>query len=208
MPLALGDRIGCAYIGTWESQKYMYTHTWKVALTTSTQTLTRDLLDITNAFAQNAALTLLSLYRACLATDYTINENTAQRISPQRSVKVTRVMADAGQGGGAAKTGNVAAVFTLKTINAGRSQVANKHVGPIADADYSAGKVGGALNTALAVFAARHLSSYSIPLTSLENLVLVPIIYHRQTATDDLTDSMAVSDRIGTMRRRTLRVGE
>lgn len=208
MPLALGDRIGCAWRGTWEQQKYMFTHTWKVALTTSTQTLTRDLQDITNAFASLAPLSLLSLYRPCLATDYTINENTAQRVSPQRSVKVVRVQSDAGTGGGTAVTGNTAAVFTLKTINAGRSQVANKHVGPIATADYSAGKIGGALSTALALFAARFTASYAIPLTSLENLVLVPIIYHRATATDDLTDSIAVSDRVGTMRRRTLRVGE
>lgn len=208
MPLAVGDVIFCTYRGLYVSQRYIYTHTWKVALTTSTQSVPRDLQDIAHEFTLAGPLKFSTLYRTCLATNYLITDATAQRIWPIRSVKTSESMGVDGLASDVATTGNVAAVFTIRTQNAGRSEISNKHIGPLSNAEYNAGAVLPTLNTNLVIFALRHIASLVVTLTDTNSITLVPVIYHKSSGQTSLTDSIVVSDRIGTMRRRTLRVGE
>lgn len=208
MPLAIGTIVQVSWRSEYQSQRYLFTHTYRVLLNTSTQDTTTDTGSIVLHFQSTAAGTLTARYRLCLATDSVVREIVAQPIHPQRLVRRSITVNYPGTSSGTASTGNVAAVLTLRTQLAGRSQVSNKHIGPPATVDIGAGLIGANLEAAMFNLAGTLDNNQEVPADGANLITLVPVIFHRGTGGHDVIVSHAVSTRLGTMSRRTLRVGE
>lgn len=208
MPLAVGSIVLVTYKGTYAAQRYMLTHTYRVSNSTSTGNTTDDTGLIALYFSNTGANDFATRYRLCLATNYTINEIVAQPIYPQRLVRQSISVVYSGTGGTDADTGNICGVVTLRTQFAGRSQVANKHVGPIPKTGFTSGQVSGTLPTSLFNFLNSLRAIQNVPADGANSIELTPVIWHKGITQHDVITTGVVSDRVGTMRRRTLRVGE
>lgn len=208
MPLAIGTIVQVSWRSEYQTQRYLLTHTYRVLLNSSTQDTTTDTGSIVLHFQSTAVGTLTARYRLCLATDAVIREIVAQPVHPQRLVRRSIVVNYPGTSSGTASTGNIAAVLTLRTQLAGRSQVANKHIGPPATVDIGAGLIGANLEAAMFNLAGTLDNNQEVPADGANLITLVPVIFHRATGGHDVIVSHAISSRLGTMRRRTLRVGE
>lgn len=208
MPLAVGTIVQITYRSEYQSQRYMLTHHYRISQTTSTQDTDSDTGSIAIFFTNTGPNEFATKYRECLSTDTTIREVVAQPVFPQRLVQRSVNVAYSGTGQGTASTGNIAAIITLRTQFAGRSQVSNKHIGPLATLDIGAGLTGGALQTALNELGDVMDQGIAIPADGANTITLIPVIFHKGTGLHDVIVSHLFSTRLGTMRRRTLRVGE
>lgn len=208
MPLAVGTIVQVSWRSEYQAQRYLLTHTYRVLSNNSTQDTAQDTASIAQFFSQTGAGDLTQKYRTCLATDAVIREIVAQPIHPQRLVRRSVNVNYPGTSSGTASTGNVAAVLTLRTQLAGRSQVANKHIGPPATVDIGAGLIGANLQAAMFTLQFEMDDQQSVPADGANVIELVPVIFHKGTGLHDVIVSGVVSTRLGTMRRRTLRVGE
>lgn len=209
MPLGANAVVLVTYRSDFAQQRYLLTLTYRISATNSTQTPALDTIDIVTFFTNTAAGTLQANYRNCLADNVTINRVNAQGIWPIRFIRQQAVVANAGTWGATAVTGNVAGVLTLRTALSGRKQVSNKHIGPIASNAMAAGAPVAGLTTALGNLVISMVTSRVVDCTTAgQTMTLDPCIFHRSTGTSDLIESGNSSDRIGTMRSRTLRVGE
>jgi hypothetical protein len=208
MPLATGVIVQLSYRVEYQSQRYLFTHHYRVANNNSTQDTAQDTASIAFFFSQTGANDLMTRYRICLATDAVVREVVAQPIHPQRLVRRSVAVSLAGTSSGTASTGNIAAVLTLRTQLAGRSQVSNKHIGPPATVDIGAGLIGANLQAALINLGNELDDNQTVPADLPNEILLVPVIFHKSSGTHDVLVSSIISTRVGTMRRRTLRVGE
>lgn len=209
MPLGVNNIVLITYRSQYASQRYLLTHTYRVGSTTSTQTPALDSNDIALSFSQTGALELLDQYAACLGNNVQIREVIAQAIHPTRFVRASLALAVDGAGLTPASTGNIAGTITLRTFLAGRDQVAVKHVGPPMDEGVNAGAPSAGLFNALNTLGSGLVSNRIVDCTTAgETITLEPVIFHRASGTASGLADWVVSDRIGTMRRRTLRVGE
>lgn len=208
MPLAAGSIVLITWQSEYQSQRYLLTHTYRITATNSTQDTAADTFSIALFFSASDAGSLTSKYRICLATDTVIRTVTAQPIHPQRLVRRSINVNFPGTSSGTASTGNIAAVLTLRTQLAGRSQVSNKHIGPPATVDIGAGLIGANLQAAMLNLAMEMDDPQSVPADGVNLIELSPVIFHKASGLHDVIVSNVVSTRLGTMRRRTLRVGE
>lgn len=209
MPLGENAIVLLSYRIEYETQRYLFTQTFRVQSNTSTDFPANDTQAIVNFFMSSASGTLLEALRKCLGTNATIRECIAQGIYPIRFVRRSGTLALAGTGVGLANTGNVAGVLTFTTDLAGRSQVANKHIGPPPSAEVVAGAPTTGYRLDLGVLGQRIIDTFLIPgMNPGEDFVLVPVIFHKSNGTSNPITARIASTRIGTMRRRTLRVGE
>jgi len=209
MPLGANAIVLISYRIEYEAQRYLFTQTYRIDATTSTQFPAQDTTDIVNVFAASGTGTVLNALLKCLATNASVRECTAQGIYPIRFVKKSYALNLPGTGVGTTNTGNIAGVLTLTTDLAGRSMVANKHVGPPPTAEVTAGAPTTGYRLDLNSLGQAILDGETFNLTAAaESMTLGPVIFHKATQTaTGITDRNA-STRIGTMRRRTLRVGE
>lgn len=208
MPLAVGAIVQVSWRSEYQSQRYLLTHHYRVLTNNSTQNTADDTASIASFFSLTGAGSLTTKYRVCLATDTVIREIVAQPIWPQRLVRRSVNVNYPGTSSGTASTGNVAAVLTLRTQLAGRSQVSNKHIGPPATVDIGAGMIGANLQAAMFNLLDEFDDQQSVPADGANLIELVPVIFHKSTGQHDVLVSGVVSTRLGTMRRRTLREGE
>lgn len=137
-----------------------------------------------------------------MATNVTISRIDTQMIYPGRSAFVTGSYAQPGNFGADADTDNIAAVLTMRTAFSGRSQVANKHIGPLPKTAYNNGVLTAGYIAKLALLGTALIASVNLA----SPLTLRPIVNH-PGATYDVTTNTSSSGRVGTMRRRTVRVG-
>lgn len=208
MPLPAGTIVAVNFVGDWLAQRYMLTTTWRILITTSVQDTSQDAQSIAVHFTDTSLTTnFIQRYRQCLGSDYTIREVNAQAIHPIRHVKASVNLAYSGQFIGTITSGNLAAIITLRTQLAGRTQVSNKHIGPLAQESLSGGAPGFGLPAALANFGAK-LTQNEVAPAGPNSITLVPVIFHRDSGQHDVVLNHVVGTRLGTMRRRTLRVGE
>lgn len=208
MPLAVGTVVLVSYKVSFQQQRYLLTTTWTVLLSTSTQNTATDTNDIAVSFAVGGAGTFATRYRNALGTNCTVDSVVAQPISPVRLVKREVVMGVPGTGSGTASTGNLAGVISLLTDKAGRSQIANKHIGPVPSGDIVLGKISAAYTLVLIDLLTSLRTARVVNLSDANSLTLGAAIFHKATGGVDAVTSGLISDRVGTMRRRTLRVGE
>lgn len=209
MPLGANAIVLVTYASTYSGQRILLTSTWRVGATNSTQTPALDTLDIATYFGTGGANTLLTKYLACLSQNVTVGSCIAQGIHPTRFVKASVTVAQGGTVAADAPSGNTCGVVTLRTALAGRKQIANKHIGPIAGSSAAFGSPVTALRTALQDVGIQLITSRTVNCTTAgQTIPLEPVIFHRGDKTSTGLESYVVSDRIGTLRRRTLRVGE
>lgn len=208
MPLAVGTIVQLSYRSEYQSQRYLFTHNYRVLNNGSVENTDQNTALIAIYFSQTGVGDLMTKYRICLATDCVVREVVAQPIHPQRLVRRSVNVNYPGTSSGTASTGNVAAVLTLRTQLAGRAQVSNKHVGPPATVDIGAGLIGANLQAAMMNLGNELDDNQVVPMEGATTLELVPVIFHKLTGGHDVIVSNVVSTRLGTMRRRTLRVGE
>lgn len=208
MPLAVNDIIGITYRSSWQEQRILLTLTYKITGTDSTQSVATDLAAISMWFTEGDANKVLQPYLSCLAQDVLVESVRAQKISGVRSVYKETAINTGGLVGFDAVTGNVAFPITLKTDLAGRNQVANKHIGPLPSNFIDSGKLNVAANPNIVNLETELLDSVVVVPGVGETITLFPVIFHKSNQTSDFITSAQHGDRIGTMRRRTLRVGE
>jgi len=208
MPLAPGVILAVSWREDFASQRYLFTHTYRVLSNSSTSDTAQDTAYCVLHFSDTGTGTMTSRLRSCIGSNVIIREVVCQPIWPQRLVKRSISTVYNGPGGSTSTTGNVSSVITLRTVFAGRNQVANKHVGPPPKDDIAAGLLIGTTPIALQNFGATLVSNQTVPADGANTIVLVPVIFHKDTGGHDIVVSSVASDRVGTMRRRTLRVGE
>jgi hypothetical protein len=172
---------------------------------TDTPTEVQNVADFFKTAAAGSPMTTLA---ACIASDVLFTDVRAQKINPARSVFRTSVPGiPNGTWSTPATTGNIAGVGTLRTAQAGRDQIANKHIGPIGSSAYSSGVLTTAFRIPMTAMLVAMITQQNVP-SNGGVITVAPTIYHRSSATSTDAISAFLSDRVGTMRRRTLRVGE
>lgn len=203
-PLGVGDILQQSWISTWQAQRVLLTNTWIVANPGTGTDGSDQLQELADFFASGADGTMLNLYLLCLSSEVTCSEARVQKIKPIRTRYFSSSVGANGVGG-LANTGNVATVGTLVSDLAGRDQVGNKHVGPIPADTYAAGAPTNAQLIAMGNF----MNQLKLPHTTLATSIsIAPILFHRATGLYNYVTQYRLSTRVGTLRRRTLRVGE
>jgi len=169
-------------------------------------TIDDNLQDIIDEVAAGGNGDLQTPYLDALPPEFSLTEIRAQVISPIRSAYSSQLFVAApGVWAGAATKPNGAAVITQRTAQAGRNQVANAHIGPLADNASVNGILTGAYKTALGALGSAMINEWGVgalPVT------MVPVIFHRATTTYDDIENFAVNDYARVMRRRTVGLGE
>lgn len=154
-------------------------------------------------------------YLACLPPDYNLQRWTAQKFYPIRFRRYFATINVAGTHAGSTETANLAGTITFATVLAGRSQIATKHIGPLA---FDATTMGdGSLTLAMQTL----LNNLAIKMEAALldpsiGLIAKPIIIHRQLDADghvvgySSTDiwTHQVGDTVNVLGRRTVRRGE
>lgn len=207
MPLAEGDIVQLNIEGEVFNQRILLTHRYRVSGPTSAGVPTSAaMLDFLEQVGPGGAKDIITSYKACLPPDYECNGHTAQRIVPNRSALQRNEDSD---GPGTYPTGtessNQTGVITLGTENAGRDQIANKHIGPLPAAAQVNGELSDAYKAILTTLGNKLL--VAVPLTVTAQ-TLTPIIWHGGT---ELNYTALISVKIGstvrTQRRRTVGLG-
>lgn len=207
MPLAVNDIVQVSYRGTCLGQRIMLVTSWRVTATASINSVATDLQSVVSRFNQNLAGDPRPTYLACMGQNYTLNEVRAQRIYPTRSRFETATPSVIGTIAEDVTAVNVAGVVTRVTADAGRSQVANSHLGPPPPTRYSQGAVTIGYATVMSAWAATWNANL---FTTIPVIDLAPTIFHRASVTPKWSDIIGsrVQTTLRTMRRRTVGLGE
>lgn len=205
MAILVNSAVQVSFKGTWQGQRIILTQNYVVSANASANSVVQDLGTIVGYFNLGGAGAFRTNYLLCLPTNYTLNFIRAQVIAPFRSVYVDVASNVVGTYGGSASTGNLQFPITLYTANGGRNQIAVKKIGPAGDSSY----VNGAPEN---TFKAGALTGFAAELTQQQvtlapAITLDPIVMHPGGTFTPVIGSR-LPDRVGTMRRRTLRVGE
>lgn len=209
MPINQGDLVQLTFVGRWEQQVIMLTHFLKCRTPpTGSQPTSAALQDLITKVAPANIGELGSCYLDCLPDNYTLRIITAQKIYPAREVLQSQAMSIVGTWPTAeALTGNNAGVITLRTDKAGRSQVSNKHIGPLPSDAMAIGNVTGAWNIKANVLGEALIN----PISPVAPVAYDPIIYHKNgdgaVQKSDLIASYALQTTVRVMRRRTVGLG-
>lgn len=153
---------------------------------------------------------LESKYLALLPPEYTLDFWQAQKVYPIRQAYRRLARAVAGTHAASTEATNQAAVITLRTDTAGRSQIANKHIGPIPQdvAVQDSGLLTAAYKALMTTFANALLEQIDLDI-DLNTVSLYPCIYHvGEVPTSSPLTNHVIGDTVRVMRRRTVRVGE
>lgn len=209
MAVTLADVWRVSAEGVWDLQQIRLSQHYIVSSVTGTvpdTTLSALLLAKLNGGMGGGDL-FESKYLACMPPSYTLTRWVVQKIYPTRLKYESLARGAAGTHAFDTATGNQAAVITGQTPFAGRSEVSNKHIGPIPQDSsvQDSGMVAAAYKALLTTLAGAFNSS----ITSVAPAVqLDPGIYHR-TGGIRFTSyyQMTVQDTLRVMRRRTVGVG-
>lgn len=205
MPLAVNDILQITYKSVYASQRVLLNLTYRVKSTQSPESVPVDLQTTANWFAAAGPASILQLYANCIGQNCVIQTVRAQRIFPVRTLFIEATAAIYGLSGSDANTGNIQNPVTLVTQLAGRKQVATKKIGPTRVDSFGSGAPTPLQMTRLGLLGAAMAAETTVPGLVI---VLTPVIFHKQSNTWDDMYTYKVSDRVGTLRRRTLRIGE
>ena len=208
MALQVNDVVLVTYRMSWEQQRYLSTWTYRVNSNSAPDTTPNETFNIATHFATPGANEPMTRVAAIVPNNVAISEVRAQKVNAPREVYRSATPGIAvGTFSVPANTGNLAAVGTYTTAFAGRSETANKHIGPVGGIAI----VDGGPSAGLAAAMENIMSEMRNPQGVVSNggvIELLCCIFHRSSNTSSDVIAHRVSDRIGTMRRRTLRVGE
>lgn len=212
MPSSLvGDILQLTFLGRYAGQRIMLTHHYRldaVTAFTDASLVQLGLLDEVRAGAGGGNV-IEGSYLACLPAQYTLEKIRAQTIALQRLVPTEVARNVNGTHGDDTETGNQAVVITLRTAVAGRSQVSNKHIGPIPQAVTV--QDDGLLTVAYKTLATTLASNLNVQINNVATgAVFSPVIYHRTGDGPNYSKilSYLTQPNIRVMRRRTVGVGE
>ncbi len=199
--------VQVTYKGLYENNVMMMVLNYKVLSNDSAVSYLSDLNSIITKFADTAAGTILTLYRALLPANYTITTIRAQQVRPTRQLFMEDSgLALLGMHATEAASGNLAATITRVSLAAGRKGVSTLHVGPLPDGAKDYGSLDPTYKAAMASLAQALINDVVIAAPSM---VLAAQILHPVGAAVPSTqiETYRLGDTIRTMRRRTLGVG-
>lgn len=209
MPINQGDLVQLTFVSRWNAQVIMLTTHYKCRTppsgSQSTGQTLQGLIDYVDPAGANS---LGDVYLKCLPENLILREIWAQKIYPTREVKQSKAVSYTGLWPTAeASTGNIGAVITLRTDKAGRSQVGNKHIGPLPQDAYTNGQISGAAIIAMEVLGEALVNA----LNTAGSGQYDPAIYHRAgdgaAQKSDLIASFVIQTTARVMRRRTVGLG-
>lgn len=208
--IAVNDLLRINAVGSFANQRIILTHAYAVLTTDGSQTDQQGMDALINNIrgGLGAGDQWESAYLACLPAGYTLEYWQCQKVAPVRVhyTKFSRVVP--GTHADTTNATNQAAVITLGTVLAGRSNVSNKHIGPIPQSVnvQSSGLVAAAYQGILSTLAANML----LDITDVPSgITFSPVIPHRLPAgAYTLLSNYSVGTTVRTMRRRTVGVGE
>jgi hypothetical protein len=208
MPIEVGDIVLFSIYGQCFGQRILFTHHYRVTGSPNPAQPTSGALDdFLSALNVDGASPTINLYKACLPPDYECTAGRAQVIAPSRSAyKQTELYDGLGTYATGTESSNQTGVISLRTENAGRDQVSNKHIGPIPAAAQVNGLLSDAYQGILGSFADKLLQSVTPAGTAL---TYSPIIFHGGSPfTYDAVTNRIVNPTVRTQRRRTVGLGE
>lgn len=205
MPLPVLSVVLVSYRGTCLGQRILFGMHYEVTENPSAGTVTADLTAIANFFAAPGAGSPLAAYLACLPSNYQCEAVRAQRVGPNRSVYIDSVVDLPGTFDDICLTANLQHPVEFFTANAGRSQIGVKKIGPAPTSAVVAGAPTNDYKFVLDTFADEFIDSQIVV---MGGPTVIPVIYHVGNNQSDPIFSYRIPNRTGTMRRRTLRVGE
>lgn len=208
MAVAVGDIFLLSYRGDIFSQRIIFTQTFRVTSGSTTGTWVEDSSELAEQFdIGESEADLTEAYLDCIAQNYTMREIRAQFIAPFRRPYGADFVTLSGTSGADASQQIVTAPITLVTNDIGRDQIAVKHIGPIDNAFMSVGAPTLLAQSRLIALAEALLEEREVTLLT-GTFTFVPVVYHRATGQNDPLIAYRISDRLGTERRRILRIGE
>jgi len=161
----VGDVYLVTAFGTWNGNRVMLTHHYKVLgfnPGTSDNDIRASILSAVRDGVGGGDV-LETPYLACLPDSYTLNWWQVQKVYPERLAYDRASREVVGTNVEAANTMNLAGVITLRGEAANRASISNKHIGPIPDTN--------------AVIGAGELqAAYRALLTTLANALVSTII--------------------------------
>lgn len=205
MGVFVGDKVQVQFVARCYSHRILLTHWYRVEQASPpANTVAQDMTALIGAITGAAPTTIEQPYMNCLSGDYSLLAVRAQVIKPVRLAytEIPRVVSGLG---GVSNLSNVSGCLTLRTLNAGRNQVANKHIGPLPDAASLSGRLTVAFKADMdALGDALKATIQPVP----GGATYAPIIYHRATDSWDAIVAHVVGDSTRVQRRRTVGVGE
>lgn len=206
MPLPTGSTVLVTYRSLFAQQRVLLTLTYTVTGDQGTGSPWERSNELATVLA-NPVDPVLDQYRRCLGANVSIKEVRVQVIHPVRYQYGSHTVGLPGLSGANATTGNIATALTFHTGVAGRGEIANKHIGPPPTDVYVDGAptlaYSDTLSTLGSLIAQRFSQMVGTGLVEMESS-----IFHKATGQHSPIVTWTVADRIGTLRRRTLRVGE
>lgn len=206
VPISTGSVVLVTYRSLYAAQRVLLTHTYVVSGDQGIGQPWERSQQLADVLA-NPLDPVLDQYRRCLPNNVQVGEVRAQIIAPVRYQAGIGVVNLPGLQVQGATTGNIACALTFHTGLAARNQIANKHIGPLPTNTYSDGAptllYRDALDTLGSLMAQQFSQNVAGGLIQMD-----PCIYHRGQGTNTKIITWTVTDRVGTLRRRTLRVGE
>lgn len=200
MALLAGDWVQVSFIGACFNQVIELVRVVKCTQDFPiVNNITTDLTLIRTAVRAGGVADWETPYLAALPPQYQLNEVRTQRIWPARSAFFGVAVANPGTNANAATVACDSAAITFRTDKGGRNQLSIVKVGPCPDGASAAGLITNAYR-ALLVTLATALGSPFTPPTS--GCLMIPIVPHVPTHTDDQITNFLIGTQSRVMSRR------
>lgn len=210
MPILLPDQsvISVNFDGRANGQQILLTTHWRLSVDGgATDPDMDELFTAVDTFWRTPATGLYDTYAGCLNVTTTVPLVWFQAIHPTRYVRVPFPGPATGLVVEGELPQNVAAVCTLQTDAAGRTEVANKHIGGIPDTFVTDGLITVAGKAAINSLAASLKTTQTVTIGAFD-YDLVPLIFHRANpALSPVITRGYAQDTSRVMRRRTVGQG-
>lgn len=203
--LNVNDVVGVQIHGELFSQRTISTFMFRVLAPSTTGNYVTAIQNVADQF-DNTATSPATQWLAAAPQNWTWTFTRAQKISPVRAVYGEAVVGLPGLWPADATTVNLQASITRRSNLGTRRNVGALHTPGLPVDAQVAGELSGAYKTALAALGAKLLVVYMPPGETTE---LQHILWSPATAGDSTRSitSVIVQDRVGTMHRRTVRLG-
>lgn len=204
MALLAGSIVEATFSGTHSGQRILNVYHYRVSQI-STLPYNDEMDQFILQFGSLAAGGMRRTLLDCMPANYTLQQMVAQGVFPQRFRRDVTVVNNAGTRGDAIAP-NIAAVVTLHTERAGRSQIGGKHFITGSENDV----VLGIIQAGLLANMQLHANACVLPLTATAGGgVYTPVIFHRNTPATPSTDLVGgfPQETSRVMRRRTVGLG-
>jgi len=207
MAVVTGYIYAVSFRALWKAQRIVFTHIYRVTDPGTALGEIGATQDVVEHFADTVAGSTMGLdWLNCISTDVDDVKVRAQILGPTgRYSYVEDVVQFTPLDPDVAETGNVCTTLTFVPVVAVPRRISVKKIGPIRQADMEDGAPTANLKSrlnALAEIAAAPITTMGL------GQQLSPVIYRASDGDFRTIQSWRIPDRLTTLRRRTLRVGE